>query len=94
MSEKHSVVIEEHLLSLYQLRSARERLKAITLAKRPKSSVSMVHATLQSRQRDDLIQVDDKKEINLTKEGKRLACDIAFRHNLAEYFLCKTPGIH
>ena len=44
-------------------------------------------------QRDDLIQMDDKKEINLIKEGERLACDIAFRHNLVEYFLCNTLGI-
>ena len=93
MSEKHSIVIEEYLLLLYQLRGAGERLKAVTLAQRLKSSAPTVHATLQRMQRDDLIQMDDKKEINLTKEGERLACDIAFRHNLAEYFLCNTLGI-
>ena len=93
MSEKHSIVIEEYLLLLYQLRGAGERLKAVTLAQRLKSSAPTVHATPQRMQRDDLIQMDDKKEINLTKEGERLACDIAFRHNLAEYFLCNTLGI-
>ena len=93
MSEKHSIVIEEYLLLLYQLRGAGERLKAVTLAQRLKSSAPTVHANRQRMQRDDLIQMDDKKEINLTKEGERLACDIAFRHNLAEYFLCNTLGI-
>ena len=38
MSEKHSIVIEEYLLLLYQLRGAGERLKAVTLAQRLKSS--------------------------------------------------------
>ncbi len=84
MSEKHSIVIEEYLLLLYQLRGAGERLKAVTLAQRLKSSASTVHATPQRMQRDDLIQMDDKKEINLTEEGERLACDIAFRQNLAQ----------
>jgi len=93
MSEKHSIVIEEYLLLLHQLRGAGERLKAVTLAQRLKSSAPTVHATLQHMQRDDLIRMDDKKEISLTREGERLACDIAFRHNLAEYFLCNTLGI-
>ena len=93
MSEKHSIVIEEYLLLLHQLRGAGERLKAVTLAQRLKSSAPTVHATLQHMQRDDLIRMDDKKEISLTRKGERLACDIAFRHNLAEYFLCNTLGI-
>ena len=93
MSEKHSIVIEEYLLLLHQLRGAGEHLKAVTLAQRLKSSAPTVHATLQHMQRDDLIRMDDKKEISLTREGERLACDIAFCHNLAEYFLCNTLGI-
>ena len=32
MSEKHSIVIEEYLLLLYQLRGAGRRLKAVTLS--------------------------------------------------------------
>ena len=50
MSEKHSIVIEEYLLLLYQLRGAGERLKAVTLAQRLKSSAPTVHATLQRKQ--------------------------------------------
>ena len=92
MSEKHSIVIEEYLLLLYQLRGAGERLKAVTLAQRLKSSAPTVHATPQRMQRDDLIQMDDKKEINLTKEGERLACDIAFRHNLAQVNEASLPN--
>jgi DtxR family Mn-dependent transcriptional regulator len=93
MPDKHSVVVEEYLLTLYQLREAGERLKAVTLTQRLKTSAPTVHATLQRLQRDDLIVLDKRKEIRLTESGEQLARDIAFRHNLAEYFLCNTLGI-
>ena len=38
MFEKHSIIIEEYLLLLYQLRGAGEHLKAVTLAQGLKSS--------------------------------------------------------
>ena len=63
MSEKHSIVIEEYLLLLYQLRGAGERLKAVTLAQRLKSSAPTVHANLQRMQRDDLIQMEPFLEV-------------------------------
>jgi len=91
ISEKHSIVIEEYLPLLHKLRGAGERLKAVTL-QRLKSSAPTVHATLQRMQRDDLIQMDDKKEINLTEEGERLACDIAFRLNLAQVNEASLPN--
>lgn len=93
MPEKQSIVVEEYLLLLYQLREAGERLKAVTLAQRLKTSPPTVHATLQRMLRDGLIAQNEKKEISLTEAGDRLARDVAFRHNLAEYFLCNTLGI-
>ena len=87
MSENHSTVIEEYLLLLYHLRDAGKKLKSITLAQRIKSKPPTVHATLQRMQRGGFIEFDKKKEIVLTTEGERYAKDIAFRHNLAEYFL-------
>jgi Mn-dependent DtxR family transcriptional regulator len=83
MSEKHSIVIEEYLLLLYQLRGAGERLKAVTLAQRLKSSAPTVHATLQRMQRDELIQMDDKKEIN-PDQGRRAS---RLRHCLSATIL-------
>ena len=93
MSEKQSTVIEEYLLLLYHLRDAGEKLKSVTLAQRLKTKPPTVHATLQRMQRDGLIKFDKKKEILFTTEGERYAKDIAFRHNLAEYFLCNTLEI-
>ena len=93
MSEKQSTVIEEYLLLLYHLRDAGEKLKSVTLAQRLKTKPPTVHATLQRMQRDGLVKFDKKKEILFTAEGERCAKDIAFRHNLAEYFLCNTLEI-
>jgi len=93
MSEKQSTVIEEYLLLLYHLRDAGEKLKSVTLAQRLKTKPPTVHATLQRMQRDGLIKFDKRKEILFTTEGDKYAKDIAFRHNLAEYFLCNTLEI-
>ena len=93
MSEKQSTVIEEYLLLLYHLKDAGEKLKSVTLAQRLKTKPPTVHATLQRMQRDGLVKFDKKKEILFTAEGESYAKDIAFRHNLAEYFLCNTLEI-
>ena len=93
MSNKQSTVIEEYLLLLYHLRDAGEKLKSVTLAKKLKTKPPTVHATLQRMHRDGLINFNTKKEILFTVEGERYAKDIAFRHNLAEYFLCNTLEI-
>jgi len=90
---EHSQVIEEYLLILYELDRAGEKAKSITLASRLDTSPPTVHATVSRMQRDGLIIITKSKEITLTKEGKKLADNIAYRHNLAEYFLCNTLGI-
>ena len=90
---EHSQVIEEYLLTLYKLNRAGETAKAVALAKRLKTSPPTVHATISRMQRDGLINVNKKKELILTNEGQKIAEDIAYRHNLSEYFLCNTLGI-
>jgi len=90
---EHSQVIEEYLLLLYELDRAGEKAKSITLATRLDTSPPTVHATISRMQRDGLVKITKSKEITLTKEGKKLADNIAYRHNLAEYFLCNTLGI-
>ena len=89
----HSQVIEEYLLILYELDRAGVKAKSITLASRLDTSPPTVHATVSRMQRDGLIKISKSKVLTLTKEGKKLADDIAYRHNLAEYFLCNTLGI-
>ena len=93
MLNKPTVVVEEYLLLLYKLRDSHGCIKAVSLAQRLNIRPPTVHATLKRMQRDGMVQIDEKKTIRLTEEGQNLACDIAFRHNLAEYFLCHTLGI-
>ncbi|HBL56857.1 MAG TPA: DtxR family transcriptional regulator [Deltaproteobacteria bacterium] len=90
---EHSQVIEEYLLLLYKLDRSREKAKAVILATRLETSPPTVHATISRMQRDGLVKVKRSKEIFLTKEGQKVAEDIAYRHNLSEYFLCNTLGI-
>ena len=90
---EHSKVIEEYLLTLYKMNRAGEPAKAVILAKRLDTSPPTVHATILRMQRDGLVNVTKSKELTLTKEGQSIAEDIAYRHNLSEYFLCNTLGI-
>ncbi len=93
MTERHSQVIEEYLLTLYQTEHSEEGLKAVALAERLKVSPPTVHSTLSRMQRDGLIESGASKVWKLTRQGRSFAEDIAYRHNLAEYFLCHTLGI-
>ncbi len=90
---KHSQVIEEYLLTLYQLQESGEPIKAVNLAERLGVSPPTVHATLVRMKRDGLVEIGDSKELEFTKEGRKEAENIAYRHNLAEYFLCNTLGV-
>ena len=75
------------------MKDAGEKLKSVTLAKKLKTKPPTVHATLQRMQRDGLVKFDKKKEVLFTIKGEKYAKDIAFRHNLSEYFLCNTLEI-
>ncbi len=90
---EQSQVIEEYLLILYELDRAGEKAKSVTIASRLETSPPTVHATISRMQRDGLVKLKKTKEITLTKKGQELSEDIAYRHNLAEYFLCNTLGI-
>ena len=93
MEERPSQVIEEYLLVLYKLHRNGEKAKAVTLANKLETSAPTVHATVGRMQRDGLIKVNRAKEIQLTQLGVEMAESIAYRHNLAEDFLCNTLGI-
>ena len=92
MSE-HSKVIEEYLLTIYKIDRSGETAKAVTLANRLETSPPTVHATISRMQRDGLVNLKKSKVVTLTKEGQKVSEDIAYRHNLAEYFLCNTLEI-
>ncbi len=93
MEDRPSQVIEEYLLILYKLHRTGEKAKAVTLANRLRTSAPTVHATIGRMQRDGLLKVRKTKELKLTKTGIERAENIAYRHNLAEDFLCNTLGI-
>jgi DtxR family Mn-dependent transcriptional regulator len=93
MKERKSVVVEEYLQVIYSLLTDEKPVKAVTLTKWLKSSPSTVHATLSRLQRDKLVKVNKKKEINLTAKGLEKAETLTRRHRLVEAFLCDTLGI-
>ncbi len=74
---EHSQVIEEYLLILYELDRAGEKAKSVTLANRLDTTPPTVHATISRMQRDGLLKVTKSKELNLSKEGKKVAEDIS-----------------
>lgn len=91
--ERDSIVMQEYLHAIYALLSDDKPIKSITLSKWLGSSPSTVHATLSRLQRDNLVKVNKKKEINLTKTGMKKAEALTRRHRLVESFLCNTLGI-
>ena len=93
MKERKSVVVEEYLQAIYSILHEKEPVKSIQLAKKLRTSPSTVHATLSRMQRDQLVSINKKKEIQLTEEGVRQAEDLVRRHSLVEYFLCYKLGI-
>jgi len=93
MEDTTSEVVEEYLLEIYILNQAGERVKANKLAISLNTKPPTVFATLQRMKRDGLIKINRSKEIYFTTKGSLLADDIAFRHNLAEYFLCNNLKI-
>lgn len=93
MEERASVVVEEYLQAILALQAEEGPLKAVTLTKWLKSSPSTVHATLSRLQRDKMVKVSDKKVIQLTKKGQKMAESLARRHRLVEWFLCDKLGI-
>ena len=92
-SAKHSQVIEEYLLTLYQTQQSGGPIKAVNLAERIGVSPPTVHATLVRMKRDGLVELGESKELEFTPAGLKEAENIAYRHNLAEYFLCNTLGV-
>lgn len=91
--DKQSIVIEEYLQEIYLFQAGGNPVKAVQLASRLHTTPSTVHATLSRMQRDNLVKIDKKKKILLTKEGEALAKDLVIRHNLSENFLCHVLGI-
>lgn len=81
------MVVGEYLHVIYRIQSRGGLIKGSTLVSRMDSSPSTVHATIRRMERDELVQLNERKEIFLTEKGQKIAEDIAKRHNLIECFL-------
>ncbi len=84
MKERASIVVEEYLQAIYGLQSNEEPTKAVNLAERLNTSPSTVHATLARLQRDELITIGKKKEIELTDKRQDKDKTLSRRQRLVE----------
>ena len=88
-----SAKVEDYLQSIYSLETEGERVISARLARWMRVTPPTAWATVQRMQRDDLVSIDAKKTIRLTKHGRELAEKVARRHRLSERFLSDILGL-
>ena len=88
-----SAKVEDYLQSIYSLETEGERVISARLARWMRVTPPTAWATVQRMQRDDLVSIDDRKTIRLTKHGQELAEKVARRHRLSERFLSDILGL-
>ena len=87
-----SAKVEDYLQSIYSLETEGERVISARLARWMRVTPPTAWATVQRMQRDELVSIDDRKTIRLTKHGRELAEKVARRHRLSERFLSDILG--
>ncbi len=85
--------IEEYLETIYNLAMEGEPVIGARLAERFRVSAPTVTETLKRMVRDDLITMDDRRQIALTPRGAELAEAVLRRHRLTERFLVDMLGM-
>ena len=88
-----SATIEDYLQTIYSLETEGERVISARLARWMRVTPPTAWGTVQRMQRDGMVEIDEKKTIHLTPEGRRLAESIARRHRLSERFLNDILGL-
>lgn len=88
-----SATIEDYLQSIYSLETEGERVISARLSRWMRVTPPTAWATVQRMQRDGLVDIDDKKTIHLTAEGRQMAEGVARRHRLSERFLNDVLGL-
>lgn len=88
-----SPIVEDYLQSIYSLETEGERVISARLARWMRVTPPTAWATVQRMQRDELVSIDGKKTIHLTKRGRQLAEKVARRHRLSERFLSDILGL-
>jgi DtxR family transcriptional regulator, Mn-dependent transcriptional regulator len=82
-----TATIDEYLEATLNMLSEGKPVLGARLAERLQVSPPTVTATLQRMVRDDLVTMNDRKEISLTDQGMKKAVSIVKRHRLAERLL-------
>jgi DtxR family transcriptional regulator, iron-dependent repressor len=88
-----SAKVEDYLQSIYSLETEGERVISARLARWMRVTPPTAWATVQRMQRDELVSIDGRKTIRLTKHGRELAEKVARRHRLSERFLSDILGL-
>ena len=88
-----SAKVEDYLQSIYSLETEGERVISARLARWMRVTPPTAWATVRRMQHDELVSIDDKKTIRLTKHGRELAEKVARRHRLSERFLSDILGL-
>jgi DtxR family Mn-dependent transcriptional regulator len=82
-----SVAVEGYLSALYEMASEGVATIGARLSEWLDLTPPTVNGMIRRMARDGLVQLNNRKEILLTKEGEELAASIVRRHRLAERFL-------
>ncbi|MGB2694488.1 MAG: metal-dependent transcriptional regulator [Dehalococcoidia bacterium] len=93
IEDRPTATVEDYLQEIYDLLGDGKSAIAARLAERIGVSLPTVSATLQRMQRDGLVEIQDRHEIQLTKKGTDAAQSIKRRHFLAERLLVDILGM-
>jgi DtxR family Mn-dependent transcriptional regulator len=87
-----SSAVEEYLQAIYTLADENGHVVSARLAEFLGFSAPAVSEMVHRLEREGLVQLDDRKEVHLTKAGKTQADSVVRRHRLAERFLVEVLG--
>lgn len=92
-STRASEVVEEYCETIYNMEMEGDTVIGARLAERFRVAPPTVTETLKRMVRDDLVEMDAKRQITLTPQGIELAESVLRRHRLTERFLVDMLGM-
>src|ERR687897_319892 len=90
---KISTATEDYLRTIYALEEEIQPVIAARVADEMGVSASTMVSTLRRLEREGYVKIERRKEIRLTREGKKVAERILRRHFLIERFLTDLLGL-
>ena len=92
-ADRPTATVEDYLQEIYDQLERGKTVIAARIAERIGVSPPTAWATLQRMQRDDLVEMHDRRDIHLTGRGKEAAESIKRRHLLTERLLVDILGL-